>query len=62
MSQTARYDRIGAGYSATRREDPHIAAVIRGALGDARSVVNVGAGAARTSRTIGTSSPSSRAT
>lgn len=40
----ARYDRIGRGYSRTRREDPHIAAVIRRALGDARSVVNVGAG------------------
>jgi ubiquinone/menaquinone biosynthesis C-methylase UbiE len=35
---------IGGGYSLTRREDPSIAAAIRGALGDARSVVNVGAG------------------
>lgn len=41
----ARYDRIGQGYALTRREDPRIAAAIRGALGDARSVVNVGAGA-----------------
>lgn len=40
----ARYDSIGAGYSATRREDPRIAALIHDALGDARSVVNVGAG------------------
>ena len=40
----ARYDEIGAGYSATRREDPRIAAVIHEALGDARTVVNVGAG------------------
>jgi SAM-dependent methyltransferase len=40
----ARYDRIGAGYSATRREDPRIAALIHEALGDARTVVNVGAG------------------
>ncbi|MCA9594940.1 MAG: class I SAM-dependent methyltransferase [Myxococcales bacterium] len=41
----ARYDRIGHGYSAHRREDPRIAARIHGALGGARSVVNVGAGA-----------------
>lgn len=42
---SALYDRIGAGYSATRRTDPRIEALIRDALGDARSVVNVGAGA-----------------
>jgi len=41
----ARYDQIGEGYSLTRREDPHISRAIRSALGDARSVVNVGAGA-----------------
>ena len=45
MSQNIRYDQIGGGYSLTRREDPHISAAIRRALGDARSVVNVGAGA-----------------
>ena len=39
------YDRIGDGYAAVRREDPAIAAAIHAALGDARSVVNVGAGA-----------------
>jgi SAM-dependent methyltransferase len=39
------YDRIGAGYRGTRTGDPRIAAHIRDALGDARSVVNVGAGA-----------------
>ena len=44
MSRSARYDRIGEGYALTRREDPQIAAAIRRALGDARSVVNVGAG------------------
>ncbi|XXX75492.1 class I SAM-dependent methyltransferase [Sorangium sp. So ce134] len=38
------YDRIGTCYSATRRTDPRIEALIRDALGDARSVVNVGAG------------------
>jgi SAM-dependent methyltransferase len=41
----ARYDIIGTGYAQTRREDPDIARMIRDALGDARSVVNVGAGA-----------------
>jgi SAM-dependent methyltransferase len=39
-----RYDRIGAGYARHRREDPRIAARIHEALGDARTVVNVGAG------------------
>src|ERR671933_1081180 len=41
----ARYDVIGADYAATRREDPRIAALIHAALGDAETVVNVGAGA-----------------
>lgn len=41
----SRYDQIGAGYATTRREDPRIAARIHAALGDARTVVNVGAGA-----------------
>jgi SAM-dependent methyltransferase len=40
-----RYDRIGVGYGHVRREDPAIIARIHEALGDARSVVNVGAGA-----------------
>ncbi len=39
-----RYDAIGAAYARTRREDPEIKARILSALGDARSVVNVGAG------------------
>ena len=43
MPQTL-YDRIGVGYSAYRRPDPRIAARITAALGDARTVVNVGAG------------------
>jgi SAM-dependent methyltransferase len=42
---TTRYDRIGVGYGHVRREDPMIVARIQEALGDARSVVNVGAGA-----------------
>lgn len=41
----ALYDSIGRGYSAYRRADPRIASAIEGALGDAASVVNVGAGA-----------------
>jgi SAM-dependent methyltransferase len=41
----ARYDLIGTEYAATRREDPRIAALIDAALGQARTVVNVGAGA-----------------
>ena len=40
----ARYDTIGRGYARYRREDPRLATRIRAALGDARSVVNVGAG------------------
>ncbi len=39
------YERHGRGYAAQRRADPRIAAWIRAALGDARTVVNVGAGA-----------------
>lgn len=38
------YDRMGLGYSAVRRPDPRIAAQIEAALGDARTVLNVGAG------------------
>jgi SAM-dependent methyltransferase len=39
------YDRIGGGYSTTRQADPRIEERIHRALGDAESVVNVGAGA-----------------
>jgi SAM-dependent methyltransferase len=38
------YDEIGPGYPATRRADPRIAAAIERALGEARTIVNVGAG------------------
>jgi hypothetical protein len=41
----ARYNAIGAGYARLRREDPRFAERIHRALGDAPSVVNVGAGA-----------------
>jgi SAM-dependent methyltransferase len=39
------YDEIGVGYAAYRRPDARIATAIAHALGDAESVVNVGAGA-----------------
>jgi SAM-dependent methyltransferase len=39
------YDTLGRGYAGHRRADPRIAALIEHALGDAVSVVNVGAGA-----------------
>jgi SAM-dependent methyltransferase len=39
------YERLGHGYAERRRPDPRIAAQIHAALGDARTVVNVGAGA-----------------
>jgi len=45
MSDQQLYDRIGVGYSTQRRADVRWAAAIRAALGDATSVLNVGAGA-----------------
>src|SRR5262245_27708470 len=39
------YDAIGVGYEIHRRPDPRIATAIGRALGDAETVVNVGAGA-----------------
>ena len=45
MGTGTRYERIGHGYATTRREDPRIKELIDGALGDAETVVNVGAGA-----------------
>jgi SAM-dependent methyltransferase len=41
----ADYGAIGPGYTNFRLPDPRIAAVIHAALGDARTVLNVGAGA-----------------
>jgi len=46
MSSALLYDTIGTTYTATRRTEPRIAAQIWAALGDARTVVNVGAGTA----------------
>lgn len=39
------YERHGSGYAQQRRTDPRIAAIIHAALGPARTVLNVGAGA-----------------
>src|SRR5689334_21728638 len=44
MSGPKLYDDIGRTYSATRGTDPRFAKAIWDALGDARSVLNVGAG------------------
>lgn len=41
---TALYDTIGVDYANLRRPDPRIAAQLHAALGDAQSVLNVGAG------------------
>lgn len=38
------YEAGGTGYAAQRRPDPRIAAYVHAALGDARAIVNVGAG------------------
>src|SRR5262245_38267576 len=40
----ALYDQIGQTYRSTRRPDPRIAAAVDAALGNAASIVNVGAG------------------
>lgn len=45
IAETVSYDRIGHSYAAGRRMDPRIAATIWRALGGARTVLNVGAGA-----------------
>jgi SAM-dependent methyltransferase len=45
MSSGQLYDTIGTTYAATRRTEPRIAAQVWSALGDARTVLNVGAGA-----------------
>jgi SAM-dependent methyltransferase len=44
MPSAQLYDTIGATYTVTRRTEPRIAARVWAALGDARTVVNVGAG------------------
>ena len=44
MSRAQLYDTIGTAYTVTRRTEPRIAAQVWAALGDARTVLNVGAG------------------
>ena len=44
MSGAQLYDTLGVTYNATRRTEPRIAAQVWAALGDAQTVVNVGAG------------------
>lgn len=39
------YDTIGKGYANLRRADPRIEAAITAALGDAQTIINIGAGA-----------------
>ncbi|MCR6711709.1 MAG: hypothetical protein NVV57_02975 [Demequina sp.] len=48
----ADYATIGMRYTTYRQPEPEFAAAIERALGDARTVLNVGAGAAPTSRAI----------
>lgn len=43
-SRSIDYDRLGHGYSQQRQADPRTAAQIHSALGDTRTVINVGAG------------------
>jgi SAM-dependent methyltransferase len=45
LDRTNGYDDAGHGYAELRRADPRIAGTINRALGDARTVINVGAGA-----------------
>src|SRR2546428_5658442 len=44
MPSAQLYDSIGATYTVTRRTEPRIATRVWAALGDARTVLNVGAG------------------
>jgi SAM-dependent methyltransferase len=44
MTNAPLYDTIGSTYTVTRRTEPRIAARIWAALGDARTVLNIGAG------------------
>lgn len=44
MSRAQLYDAIGATYTVTRRTEPRIATQLWAALGDAQTVLNVGAG------------------
>jgi MFS superfamily sulfate permease-like transporter len=60
MSSAQLYDTIGSTYAVTRRTEPRIAAQVWAALGDARTVLNVGAGTGSYEPPTVTSSQSSR--
>ena len=44
IADTPLYESIGRTYTSTRQEDPRVAADVHDALGDATTIVNVGAG------------------
>ena len=44
QEDSAAYDRLGVGYQYVRRPDPRLARMIQEALGDAETILNVGAG------------------
>lgn len=63
MAAVAKYDSIGLDYANLRRPDPRIAEAISAALGDANTVLNVGAGAGSyepTGRQVTAIEPSAR--
>ena len=55
-----RYDEIGAGYAELRRTDPRVLGAVEAALGDARTVLDVGSGTGSYSspRTVAAVEPS----
>lgn len=61
MAMKPLYDSIGTGYAKLRQPDPRIARIIHRALGDAHSILNVGAGTGSyepTDRTVTALEPS----
>ena len=44
MTTSPRYDTIGRNYTANRRADPRWESVVAAQVGDARRILNVGAG------------------
>ncbi|MEU8821223.1 class I SAM-dependent methyltransferase [Actinoplanes sp. NPDC048796] len=63
LSGDVDYETRGSGYALQRRPDPRIAATLHAALGDARTVLNVGAGAGSyepTDRYVAAVEPSAR--
>jgi hypothetical protein len=50
---TAKYDSVGFNYAELRKPDARIAVAIRTALGEAETILNVGAGKMRMTQAIG---------